>query len=73
LVEKAATDDRNFVKKGVSWALRGIGRRSPALYAAALPVARRLSESPNPAARWVGRDALRELGSLAVRRQMAGK
>ena len=30
LIEAAATDERNFVKKGVSWALRSIGgRKSP--------------------------------------------
>ena len=60
LIEKAASDDRNFVKKGVSWALRGIGRR-PTLKEDAIGLARRLSESSKPAARWIGRDALRDL------------
>ena len=55
LIERAATDERNFVKKGVSWALRGIGRRNAALNAAAVAVARRLAASPEAAARWVGR------------------
>ncbi len=36
LIEHAAGDERNFVKKGVSWALRAVGRRNPALNAAAL-------------------------------------
>ena len=62
LIERASTDDRNFVKKGVSWALRGIGhRRSPALKASAVELAQRLAKSTNSAARWVGRDALRDL------------
>jgi 3-methyladenine DNA glycosylase AlkD len=61
LIEKAAGDERNFVKKGVSWALRTTGRRNRELNAKAVAVARRLVESPHPAARWVGRDALREL------------
>ncbi len=61
LIERAATDERNFVKKGVSWALRLIGRRNPALNKAAVAVSRRLVASPHPAARWIGRDALREL------------
>jgi 3-methyladenine DNA glycosylase AlkD len=61
LVERAAPDERNFVKKGVSWALRAIGRRNKALNAAAVKTARRLVASPEPAARWVGKDALREL------------
>lgn len=71
LIERAATDERNFVKKGVSWALRGIGRRSPPLHAAAVTVARRLADSPEPAARWVGKDALRDLSRPAVVRRLA--
>jgi len=71
LVERAATDDRNFVKKGVSWALRGIGRRSSDLYAAAVAVAKRLAASPQGAARWVGKDALRDLASPKVRARLA--
>ena len=66
LIERAASDERNFVKKAVSWALRRIGRRNAALHAASVPVARRLADSPNAGARWVGKDALRELTSDAV-------
>jgi len=69
----AASDERNFVKKGVSWALRAVGRRDQALNAAAVEVARRLSESPEAAPRWIGKDALRELTSPAVRRRLAGR
>lgn len=62
LIERAATDDRNFVKKAVNWALRGIGnRKSPALKAAALDLADRLAASTNPTARWVGKDAARQM------------
>ena len=69
LIERAATDDRNFVKKAVSWALRGIGKRNRALNSAAVEVARRLSQSDESAARWIGRDALKELTKEnAVRR-----
>ncbi|HKT60068.1 MAG TPA: DNA alkylation repair protein [Gemmatimonadales bacterium] len=70
LIERAAADQRNFVKKGVSWALRSIGRRSPALRAASVDLARRLAASEQPAERWVGRDAVRELtkGEKAARR-----
>jgi 3-methyladenine DNA glycosylase AlkD len=61
LIERAAADDRNFVKKGVSWALRGIGkRRSPDLRAAARELALRLRDSAEKSARWIGRDALKE-------------
>jgi 3-methyladenine DNA glycosylase AlkD len=61
LIEEAADDDRNFVKKGVNWALRRIGTRNATLHAAAIDTATRLASSPHPAARWNGKDALREL------------
>lgn len=71
IIERGAADERNFVKKGVSWALRSIGRRSPALHAAALVVARRLAQSDGAASRWVGKDALRELSGPKVRAALA--
>jgi 3-methyladenine DNA glycosylase AlkD len=71
LIESAATDERNFVKKSVSWALRAIGRRSAELNARAVLVARSLASSTDPSARWVGKDALRELVSPAVLRRLA--
>ena len=70
LIERAATDERNFVKKGVSWALRLIGRRNPALHAQALSSARRLSASTDAPARWIGRGAVRELTSPIVMRKI---
>jgi 3-methyladenine DNA glycosylase AlkD len=58
LIEAAATDERNFVKKGVSWALRAIGgKKSPALRAAARQLADRLAASADKSAGWIGRDA----------------
>ena len=71
LIEPAAGDERNFVKKGVSWALRLIGRRNPALNAAAIAVSRRLANSANPASRWIGKGAVRELTSPLVKRALA--
>ena len=54
-------------------ALRAIGKRNPALHAAAVATARRLAESPEAAPRWVGKDALRELTSPSVMRRLAAK
>ncbi len=66
LIEKGAADDRNFVKKGVSWALRHLGHRSATLHAAAIRTAATLAKSGDPAQRWVGKDALRDLQRPAV-------
>jgi 3-methyladenine DNA glycosylase AlkD len=71
LVERAATDERNFVKKGVSWALRSVGHRNQTLNAAAIATATRLSESTDAPARWVGTDALRDLTRPAVQKRLA--
>jgi 3-methyladenine DNA glycosylase AlkD/uncharacterized protein YdhG (YjbR/CyaY superfamily) len=60
LIERAASDPRNFVKKGVSWALRAIGGKgSPRLRAAARAMAKKLAASGDPTERWIGKDALR--------------
>ena len=73
LIERAARDDRNFVKKGVSWALRSIGHRNRLLHKAAIDLAQSLSGSPDTAARWVGRDALRDLTRPLVSRKIASR
>jgi 3-methyladenine DNA glycosylase AlkD len=61
LVERHSTDPRNFVKKAVNWALRQIGKHSPALHAPALALAEKLAASNDKTARWIGKDAAREL------------
>ena len=61
LIEAAAADERNFVKKGVSWALRAIGGRSTSLKSAATTLSRKLAASEDSTARWIGKDALRSL------------
>jgi len=73
LIEREATDGRNFVKKAVNWALRSIGKRSPALNEAAVAVARRLADSQDPASRWIGKGALREITSPAITRRLAAR
>jgi len=66
LIERASTDDRNFVKKGVSWALRSIGHRNLALHTAAVKTATKLAASSDKTAAWIGRDTLGDLRRPAV-------
>ena len=61
LIEMASDDDRNFVKKGVNWALRAIGTRNAKLKSAASAVAEDLASSDVASARWIGKDALKAL------------
>jgi len=66
LIEQGAKDERNFVKKGVSWALRAIlMRKSPKLRAAAKKLAEKLAESTDASSRSIGKEALRELSKRA--------
>jgi 3-methyladenine DNA glycosylase AlkD len=65
-IEAQAGDGRNFVKKGVSWALRGIGRRSLDLHARCVALAERLAASKEASRRWIGKDALRDLAKPAA-------
>ncbi len=69
-IRLGATDDRNYVKKAVSWALRQIGKRNLELNTAAIAEAETLTMSDSPSARWVGRDALRELRADETQRRL---
>jgi 3-methyladenine DNA glycosylase AlkD len=72
LIERAATDDRNFVKKGVSWALRSIGHRNRTLHAASVATATTLAAAADASSRWVGKDALRDLLRPQVVQRVTG-
>lgn len=63
IIEREAWDDRNFVKKAINWALRQIGKRNTLLKHAAIQCAERILEQDGKAAKWIARDALRELQS----------
>ena len=67
----ASTDDRNYVKKAVSWALRQIGKRSAELNRSAVALAEQLQASADRTARWIGSDAFRELTSAKVQARFA--
>lgn len=69
-VARTADDDRPAVRKGASWALRQIGKRGPALHARAVETASELAGRAGRGARWVGREALRELRSPRVLARM---
>lgn len=73
MIEQGASDERNFVKKGVSWALRHIGHRSAKLHAAAMKTATKLSKSEDATERWVGKAALRDITRPIVLKKVRAK
>ncbi|TPL83782.1 DNA alkylation repair protein [Mesorhizobium sp. B2-3-13] len=73
IIEAQATDARNFVKKGVNWALRSLGKRSMVMHGAALAVAERLAQSTDKTARWIGKDAMKELSDARTIERLAAR
>jgi 3-methyladenine DNA glycosylase AlkD len=70
LIVRASTDERNFVKKAVNWALRNIGKRNQALNKRAVEIAREIQKLDSKAARWIAADAIRELTGEAVQKRL---
>jgi 3-methyladenine DNA glycosylase AlkD len=73
LIMKYSTDDRNFVKKAINWALRQIGKRNMKLNAAAIKTAIEIQKLDSSSAKWIAADALRELKSVAVQKRLKNK
>jgi len=70
IIEERSDDERNFVKKSVNWALRGIGKRNVRLNAAAIASAHRIRQRDSSASRWIASDALRELTNSKVQKRL---
>ena len=73
IIKRESTDERNFVKKAVNWALRQIGKRNLALNRYAIETARQIERKDSATARWIAKDALRELTSQSVRSRFKNK
>ncbi|MFB9952642.1 DNA alkylation repair protein [Rhizobium puerariae] len=72
LIEAHADDPRNFVKKAVNWALRNIGKRSRNCHGPALALSQKLATSVDKTARWIGKDAVKELSGEKVLARLKG-
>lgn len=67
VIARESTDERNFVRKAVNWALRQIGKRNSRLLRAAIAEAKRIQRIDSRSARWIAADALREWRNRADR------
>ncbi len=67
LIKQHAGDERNFVKKAVNWALRQIGKRNSHLRTLALECAYEIQDMDSKTARWVAKDALKELQAKEIK------
>ena len=73
IIKRESTDNRNFVRKAVNWALRQIGKRNVALNRAAIETAKAIYTIDSKTAKWVASDALKELESPAVQRRLGAR
>ena len=73
LIKRGSTDERNFVRKAVNWALRQIGKRNLTLNKKAIAAAKEIQKTDSKAARWIAADALRELEGEKVQARLKRK
>jgi len=71
IIIRESTDERNFVKKAVNWALRQIGKRNLSLNKKAKKIAKEILRVNSKSARWIATDALRELESIEVQKRLS--
>lgn len=70
IIKKHSIDERNYVKKAVSWALRNIGKRNLNLNKKAIKTAEEIKKIDSKSAHWIANDAIRELKSENVRQRL---
>jgi 3-methyladenine DNA glycosylase AlkD len=68
IIKRESTDERNFVRKAVNWALRQIGKRNNKLQKEAIKTAKEILKIESKSARWIASDALRELKSKKLKK-----
>lgn len=73
IIKRESTDERNFVKKAVNWALRQIGKRNLNLNKAAIAAGEQIRKTNSRSARWIAADALRELKGAPVQARLREK
>lgn len=70
IIKRESTDERNFVKKAVNWALRQIGKRNLRLNRIAIEAAKEIHKRKSKTAKWIATDAIRELTSTEVQKRL---
>ena len=70
LIRSESTDERNDVKKAVNWALRQIGKRNQFLNTKTLELAKQIQEIDSKSARWIAKDAIKELENDSVQSRL---
>jgi len=70
LIEKYSDDNRNFVKKAINWVIRQMGKRNKTLNKKCIALAKNIQKRDSKVAKWIARDAIRELESEKVQMKL---
>jgi 3-methyladenine DNA glycosylase AlkD len=70
IIKKESTDERNYVRKAVNWALRNIGKRNNAMNKKAIEISKEIKKINSKTAKWIASDAIRELTSKKVQERI---
>ena len=73
VIKKYSTDERNFVRKAVNWALRQIGKRNMKLNKEAIKAAEEIQKINSKTAKWIAYDAIKELKGKAAQKRFKNK
>ncbi|MBD3362774.1 DNA alkylation repair protein [Candidatus Dojkabacteria bacterium] len=73
VIKQGSTDDRNFVKKAVNWAIRQIGKRNIGLNKEMIKLAKEIQTLDSKAAKWIAKDAIKELQSKKIQARLKKK
>ena len=73
IIEREADDCRIYVKKGVNWMLRQIGKRNLNLNKKAIKIAEEIKQLDSKSAHRIASDALRELTSEKIKKDYKNK
>lgn len=73
IIKSGVTDERNFVKKAVNWALRNVGKRNLNLNKIVIKAVKEIKKMDSKAARWIASDAIRELTSEKIQKRLTKK
>jgi len=71
LIKRESTDDRNFVRKAINWALRQIGKRNKNLNKEAIKIAMEIQKIDSKTAKWIASDAIRELTNKSILKRLS--
>jgi 3-methyladenine DNA glycosylase AlkD len=70
IIKSNINDNRNYVKKAISWSLRHIGKRNLELHKIVLNFSDEIKKLESKNARWIASDVIRDLNSISTKKRL---